>query len=214
MSFRIQHGRKLLHRYEQLAITWRERIQQTDGWVLPGSILTPQSRMQPSFWARTIICPYCGGVVPLSPNWRLNTKGTGVRFVPHIEDPEQSALYVRSRHQGKGPQPRHGEAGGRPLPLSRLRPGDRRRRGQVSGPGWPRWASSSTPSSTSRRQDGYHQSGQGQAQDRSGDSGPPDPRTTSLARVEAALEAKRDEWQARNIYPSEQIRRITIAVTC
>ena len=39
-------------------------------------------------WARTINCPYCGGLVPLSPNWRLDSKGTGVRLVPHTEDPE------------------------------------------------------------------------------------------------------------------------------
>lgn len=35
-------------------------------------------------WARTITCPYCAGLIPLSPNWRLNSKGTGVRLVPHL----------------------------------------------------------------------------------------------------------------------------------
>ena len=39
-------------------------------------------------WARTITCPYCGGLVPLSPNWRLDSKGTGVRLAPHVDDPE------------------------------------------------------------------------------------------------------------------------------
>ena len=29
-------------------------------------------------WARTITCPYCAGIVPLSPNWRLAPDGTGV----------------------------------------------------------------------------------------------------------------------------------------
>jgi adenine-specific DNA methylase len=33
-------------------------------------------------WARTITCPYCDGLVPLSPNWRLAPDGTGVRLVP------------------------------------------------------------------------------------------------------------------------------------
>jgi len=33
-------------------------------------------------WARTIICPYCSGVIPLSPNWRLAPDGTGVRLMP------------------------------------------------------------------------------------------------------------------------------------
>ena len=35
-------------------------------------------------WARTITCPYCSGLVPMSPNWRLAPKGIGVRLVPHL----------------------------------------------------------------------------------------------------------------------------------
>ena len=33
-------------------------------------------------WTRTITCPYCDGLVPLSPNWRLAPGGVGVRLVP------------------------------------------------------------------------------------------------------------------------------------
>ena len=33
-------------------------------------------------WARTVACPYCEGLVPLSPNWRLAPDGTGVRLKP------------------------------------------------------------------------------------------------------------------------------------
>ena len=35
-------------------------------------------------WARTIICPHCDGLVPLSPNWRLTPDGTGVRLKPEL----------------------------------------------------------------------------------------------------------------------------------
>ena len=35
-------------------------------------------------WARTITCPYCDGLVPLSPNWRLAPDGTGVRLRPEL----------------------------------------------------------------------------------------------------------------------------------
>ena len=35
-------------------------------------------------WARTITCPYCGGLVPLSPNWRLAPGGIGVRLNPDL----------------------------------------------------------------------------------------------------------------------------------
>jgi adenine-specific DNA methylase len=33
-------------------------------------------------WARTVRCPHCEGVIPLSPNWRLAPDGTGVRLRP------------------------------------------------------------------------------------------------------------------------------------
>ena len=37
-------------------------------------------------WARTVTCPYCDGLVPLSPNWRLAPGGTGVRLKPDLGD--------------------------------------------------------------------------------------------------------------------------------
>ncbi len=37
-------------------------------------------------WARTVTCPYCEGLVPLSPNWRLAPDGTGVRLKPGLGD--------------------------------------------------------------------------------------------------------------------------------
>lgn len=35
-------------------------------------------------WARTVRCPYCEGLVPLSPNWRLAPDGTGVRLTQRL----------------------------------------------------------------------------------------------------------------------------------
>ena len=37
-------------------------------------------------YARTVTCPYCSGVVPLSPNWRLAPDGTGVKLKPGLGD--------------------------------------------------------------------------------------------------------------------------------
>ena len=37
-------------------------------------------------WARTVTCPYCDGLMPLSPNWRLAPDGTGVRLKPGVGD--------------------------------------------------------------------------------------------------------------------------------
>ena len=37
---------------------------------------------QTYLWARTIQCPSCNSEIPLSPTWRLDPKGTGVRLLP------------------------------------------------------------------------------------------------------------------------------------
>ena len=37
---------------------------------------------QTYLWARTAECPNCPAVIPLSPNWRLDSKGTGIRVAP------------------------------------------------------------------------------------------------------------------------------------
>ena len=36
-----------------------------------------------TLWARTITCPHCSGLVPLSPNWRIAPDGTGIMLQPH-----------------------------------------------------------------------------------------------------------------------------------
>lgn len=45
----------------------------------------PEKECRPDgyLWARTVRCPYCEGLVPLSPNWRLAPDGTGVRLKPN-----------------------------------------------------------------------------------------------------------------------------------
>lgn len=35
-------------------------------------------------YAHTIRCPYCEGIIPLSPNWKLAPDGTGVRLKPDV----------------------------------------------------------------------------------------------------------------------------------
>lgn len=45
-------------------------------------------------WARTVRCPHCDGLVPLSPNWRLAPDGTGVRLHPR----QGGGVGDKSRH--------------------------------------------------------------------------------------------------------------------
>jgi putative DNA methylase len=42
-------------------------------------------------YARTVRCPHCDGLVPLSPNWRVASDGTGVRLVPQMRGGPMSA---------------------------------------------------------------------------------------------------------------------------
>ena len=43
--------------------------------------VTPQRHVWAYLWARTVNCPACDGVIHLSPNWRLDNKGTGIQLV-------------------------------------------------------------------------------------------------------------------------------------
>ena len=45
---------------------------------------TPDSIPTNFIWARTVTCPYCDGLLPLSPNWRLAPDGTGVKLKPQL----------------------------------------------------------------------------------------------------------------------------------
>jgi adenine-specific DNA methylase len=44
-----------------------------------------QRYAQTYLWARTVGCPECSRTIPLSPNWRLDSKGTGIGVVADID---------------------------------------------------------------------------------------------------------------------------------
>ena len=69
-------GAALLARYETLAVEFLRRLKPQ-----VAELYGPQSD-ETYLWARTVTCPYCGGVVPLSPNWKLDSAGHGVRLIP------------------------------------------------------------------------------------------------------------------------------------
>ncbi len=74
-------GLEALDRYRQLATEFSLRIKARLKGAFPEE---PRENTRPDgyLWARTITCPYCDGLIPLSPNWRLAPDGTGVRLVP------------------------------------------------------------------------------------------------------------------------------------
>ena len=54
-----------------------------------------QRYAQTYLWARTVNCPNCKVVIPLSPNWRLDNKGTGMRVEPNANRIELRIVHDR-----------------------------------------------------------------------------------------------------------------------
>ena len=69
--------------FRVVAAELRRRIEDRLGPFFPQRDL-PNCLDLTYVWARTVSCPYCDGLVPLSPNWRLAPDGSGVRLRPHL----------------------------------------------------------------------------------------------------------------------------------
>jgi putative DNA methylase len=82
IEFPQQLGMEVLREYRGLAARFLAAINNCfSGIFCPES---DDSKVFGYLWSRTIVCPYCSGVVPLSPNWRLASDGTGVRLLPQL----------------------------------------------------------------------------------------------------------------------------------
>ena len=81
VEFPLKFGAGLRTRYKELAAEFMRRAQPHFVGIFPEE---PEGVLNVDgyLWARTVTCPYCGGVVPLSPNWRLSSSNHGVRLVP------------------------------------------------------------------------------------------------------------------------------------
>ncbi len=69
--------------FDILARKWRRELERRLRSYYPQHDMPGQVDLT-YLWARTITCPYCEGVVPLSPNWRLAPDGTGVKLRTHL----------------------------------------------------------------------------------------------------------------------------------
>ncbi len=76
-----EFGSALVNEFEALARSWRGLIEpRLEGAYLQDRLPTEIDATY--LYARTIHCPYCDGLIPLSPNWRLSSGGDGVRLLP------------------------------------------------------------------------------------------------------------------------------------
>ena len=85
IDFPTTLGAPLIRRYRELSQIFMNKAQPRFEGIFPKE---PANIIIDAYlWARTVNCPYCGGEVPLSPNWRVNDKGVGVRLIPETSDP-------------------------------------------------------------------------------------------------------------------------------
>ncbi len=83
IKYPMQHGLALHPVFVALGLEFAQRARARLQGVYP-SEPDPNWRPDGYLWARTVHCPYCDGLVPLSPNWRLAPDGTGVQLRPHV----------------------------------------------------------------------------------------------------------------------------------
>ena len=92
-----RYGWELLDHFQEVRGRFLDRVRQLTGHLYPEE---PQPEVehgnrkdenvrakryaQTYLFARTVTCPSCEGTIPLSPNWRLDSKGTGLRLIPDI----------------------------------------------------------------------------------------------------------------------------------
>ena len=74
------YGSSLCAQFDDVAREFVRRAEPKYERVFPAE--SEDIRIEGYLWARTVTCPYCDGLVPLSPNWRLTPDGTGVRLLP------------------------------------------------------------------------------------------------------------------------------------
>lgn len=82
LEYPMKHGAALVPAFQKLAAEFIHRATPKFQGVFPAE--APGTQVLGYLWARTVRCPHCDGLVPLSPNWRLAPDGTGVRLVPHL----------------------------------------------------------------------------------------------------------------------------------
>src|SRR5579884_2181321 len=93
----LKHGPALQQRHSELAKCFIARRDAILEEVIPGE---PEKGSNATnwLWARTVTCPYCGGLVPLSPNWRLDGEGAGVRLIPEGRRIRFEIVHKASEH--------------------------------------------------------------------------------------------------------------------
>jgi putative DNA methylase len=199
VEFPARFGMEVVERFEELAA---EFVRRREARLAPYFPAEPEPNCIPTnyIWARTIKCPYCDGLIPLSPNWRLAPDGTGVRLMPDTATRRCGFEIVKSEKAHSAGTVRAGDATC-PFPdCERVVDGDEvKRQAQAGGMGEQLYAivfkrrvvaKTKTGRETEKWQRGYRA---------------PRPEDDNSAQIAAVLAEKLPEWEALDIVPTEPV---------
>lgn len=79
----IKHVLEVLKEYNDISQKFLKKAEPKYQGIFPSE--PNNNRVDAYLYARTIRCPYCDGIIPLSPNWKLAPDGTGVRLKPDVD---------------------------------------------------------------------------------------------------------------------------------
>lgn len=159
-------------------------------------------------WARTILCPYCAGKVPLSPNWKLAPDGTSLKVVPRLGDgpgdPSRHCSFeivVSPREQSDGTV-KGGDATCPYPDCGRVIEGQQvKAQAQAGGMGEQLLA----VVYKRRQATEYTKTGKPKKTKWERSYRAPRPEDGNSERIEAALEEKLPEWHALDLVPNEML---------
>ena len=77
-----RYGRALVDKFQQLTERFLKLAEPNFQNIYPAE--PPGTQVLGYLWARTIICPYCAGKVPLSPSWKLVPGEIGIKLVHQL----------------------------------------------------------------------------------------------------------------------------------
>ena len=202
----LKHGLELKKAVEDLGEQLTTKVRERLSGIFPDE---PDDDTRPDgyLWARTVCCPYCEGLVPLSPNWRLAPDGTGVKLMPDMAggpgSPDRMCRFdivEKASEQSAGTQAKGG--GICPFPdCGRVIDGDEiKRQAQAGGMGEQLYAvvfKKRVPKILKSGKRGKDKWVRGFRAPRSEDD--------NSDEIRAQLEEKLPEWEAFDIVPNEAI---------
>jgi putative DNA methylase len=203
IEFPSHLGYRVLDEFITLA---NEFVTSRDERLTPYFPAEPEKNCIPTnyIWARTITCPYCDGLIPLSPNWRLAPDGTGLRLRPDSTTKRCTFEVVKSANEQSQPTVTGGDAKC-PFPnCGRIVDGsDVKRQAQAGSMGEQLCAVVFERKTVSRTKTGKERAKWIRGYRA------PRPEDDNVALVEQYLEKKVPEWEANGILPTELIGAVS-----